>query len=431
MFNKNFQKRILLLIYFIFFINSKKVVFPFKEIEINSTLYVNDTNFFYNQIYLNNIYTKIKIGNPDQLILATFNSENTHLIIKDIPKLYNIEGYNTYNYLNSQKTFKNITSQNEENTITKGYSIINETIKLYKDKDYKKTAEIKDFQLELLNKFDYNDKTKTLSGEIGLSNENSKISFIKQLLNQKIIDSEIITINYNSDNNGYISLGECPDKIDKDKPIIMNKSFDGSLFQIEMDYVYMNHKGGRTFFSDTNLVFYFEQGIILASDGYQNTVYKYFFQERINKGLCFEENIYFNIDDYTAITCKEKADISNFPKLNFEINDKTFSLDYKDLFQKVNDIYYFLIVFSPEIKNWVIGKPFLKKYQLTFDNNKNEVFFIKNSSKSSKAWVAVLVIIIIIIILIIALFLFYRYKMRQKSENDYFDSAKGPLLGKI
>ena len=363
MFCKHFQKGIFLILYFIFLINSKKVVFPFKEIEINSTIFENNTNLFYNQIYLNNIYTKIKIGNPEQLIIATFNSDNTHLMIKDIPKLYNIEGYNTYNYFNS-KTFKNITSQ-----ITKGYNIINETIKLYKDKDYKKTTEIKDFQLELINKFDYNDKKKTLSGEIGLNNENSKISFIKQLLNKKIIDSEIITINYISDNNGYISFGEYLDQINKDKPINMTKNFDGSLFQIEADYVYINHKGGRTFYSDTNLVFYFEQGIILASDGYQNTVYKYFFNDSIKNGLCFEENIYFNIYDYTAITCKEKADINNFPKLNFEINGKTFSLDYKDLFQKVNDLYYFLIVFSPEIKNWVIGKPFFKKYQFTFDNN--------------------------------------------------------------
>ena len=422
MFCKHFQKGIFLILYFIFLINSKKVVFPFNEIEINSTIFENNTNLFYNQIYLNNIYTKIKIGNPEQLIIATFNSDNTHLMIKDIPKLYTIEGYNTYNYFNS-KTFKNITSQ-----ITKGYNIINETIKLYKDKDYKKTTEIKDFQLELINKFDYNDKKKTLSGEIGLNNENSKISFIKQLLNKKIIDSEIITINYISDNNGYISFGEYPDQINKDKPINMTKNFDGSLFQIEADYVYINHKGGRTFYSDTNLVFYFEQGIILASDGYQNTVYKYFFNDSIKNGLCFEENIYFNIYDYTAITCKEKADINNFPKLNFEINGKTFSLNNKDLFQKVNDVYYFLIVFSPEIKNWVIGKPFFKKYQFTFDNNKNEVYFKKDSSKSSKAWVAVLVIIIIIIILGVALFLFYKYKKKQKSNIDYSDSAKGPLL---
>ena len=136
-----FLKRIGLLFYFLFLINSKKIVFPFKEIAIKDT----EPNAFYNQILSNNIYTKIKIGKPDQLIIATFN-----LMVKDIPNLYNIEGHNTYDYSKSKDTFKNISSQNEENILTRGYSIINETIKLYEEKGYKSIKEIKNFQIRLL-----------------------------------------------------------------------------------------------------------------------------------------------------------------------------------------------------------------------------------------------------------------------------------------
>ena len=278
----NFLKRIIFLFYLIYLINSKKIVFPFKEIEVNET----DPNNFYNQIYLNNIYTKIKIGKPEQSILAIFNSNNNNLMIKDIPKLYNIEGRNTYDYSNSKETFKNITDINKENFITKGYSIINETIELYEEKNYKNKKKIKNFQLELINKFDYNNKEKMLSAEIGLKNDGSEISFIKQLLNNNIIDSEIITIKYSSDNEGYICLGENPGLSGEKKSVNITNIYDGAKFQMNMDYVYIKYNKGRTFFSDINLVFYLEQGIILASDGYQKSIYEKFFQEQINKELC-------------------------------------------------------------------------------------------------------------------------------------------------
>ena len=169
--------KIIILFYYIIFINSEKIVFPFKEIEINNTLLEDYPGLLYNQIYLNNIYTKIKVGKADQTIIASFNSEKSNLMFKDISKFYNIEGHNTYDYSLSKETFKNITAQNKEEIITKGYSIISETIKLSKDKNYNNYIEIKDFKLELFNNFDYNNKTKTLSGEIGFKDDNSKLSF--------------------------------------------------------------------------------------------------------------------------------------------------------------------------------------------------------------------------------------------------------------
>lgn len=427
--NLIFLKRIIVLFYLIFLIDSKKIVFPFKETEINSNLLQNQSNLFFKKVYLNNIYTKIKIGNPAQLIIATFNSDNTHLILKDIPNLYNIEGYNTYNYENSKETFKNITSQNIESVITRGYSIINETVKLYKDKDYKNTVDIKNFQFELLNKFDYNNKSKTLSGVIGLKNDNENISFIKQLLNNGMIDSEIITMKYISDNEGYIYLGEEVDKSDDKNSIKMNNNFDSSLFQLEMDYVYIKYKNGRTFYSDRNLLFFFEQGLIFASNGYQKSIYEIFFKDKFEKELCYEEIINLGLDEYTAIICKNNIVLKNFPSLNFEINGNTFILDTNDLFKKVNNVYYFLAVFSPYIQNWIIGKPFLKKYQLTFDRNKNKAYYYINANKEKKnnAWVIVLIIFIILLILGILLFIFYKYKNNKKITNEDIDTVKGNL----
>jgi hypothetical protein len=434
-----YQKNILLFLYFIILINSKKIIFPFKEKELNKTiLSSNDPNMFYNQIYINNLYTKLKISNADQLVLGTFASDKTNLKLKNIKELYNIEGHNTYAYSNS-KTFKNITSLTKE-TITKGYSLINETIKLYENND--KLVNINDFQIELYNYYNLNDENQTLSFEIGLKNDNNTISFIEQLLNKSIISSNILYINYKSNNEGYISLGEYPEGFNNAQTITkkMNNIFGGSLFQIDADFVYMKHNNGRTFYSDTSLMFYLEQGIIMASDGYEKTIKEAFFNDKIKNGLCNESQIYFNINEYNAITCSDEVSLKDFPTLNFEINDALFTLDYNDLFTKINKTNYFLVIFSPETQNWVLGKPFLKKYQTIIDSTKNTISLYnpnnnnndeksnENNNSGSNVFLIVLIILVVIIILAVLVFLFIKLNKNKIKSSDVDSSIKGPLM---
>lgn len=419
--------------YVLILINSKRLIFTFKEIAINNTSTENeDPNIFYNKIYLNNIYTKIKVGNPSQEILATFNSESEYLMIKDIKKLYNIEGYKTYNYINSSKTFKNISSFNNEEFITKGYSIINETISLFENKENEKDKEIQNFQMQLVNNFDYNNKSKSLSAEIGLKSINTNNSFINQLLIKKIIDNNIITIKYISDDYGYIYLGENQDIKGENKLInIQQNIYDSSLFQIQMDYVFIEYKGGRTFFSDINLIFFLEQGIILASDGYQKSINETFFKEKIENNICFEKKIYLNMDDFSIINCKDNINLDNFPTLNFEINHKSFSLNSHDLFKRINHIYYFLIAFSPEIKFWVLGKPFLKKFPLTIDYDKNKILFYEESKEDedgTNAFLILIVIIIAILALTIIIFIVIKLKNKKKLNSNDINSISGSLI---
>ena len=434
----NIQKKILLFLYFIIFINSKKIIFPFKEKELNKTIISNnDLNTFYDQIYLNNLYTKLKIANTEQIIISTFNSDKTNLMLKNIKDLYNIEGHNTYNPSNSE-TFKNITYQNNE-IISNGYSLINETIKLYETTD--KMINVNNFQLELFNKYNLNNENQTLSFEIGLKNDKNKISFIEQLLNQNIISSNIISIDYTSENEGTVYLGEYPEKYNNAQKTTKNMSNidDDSAFQIEMDYVYIKYNTGRTFFSDINILFYFEQGIILASNGYEKAIKNVYFNDKIQKGLCTENQIRFDINDYDVIKCSGEITLEDFPPLNFEVDDLTFILDHNDLFKKIDNVYYFLIVFSSEIKNWVVGKPFLQKYKLAIDNSKNTITFFtltnndnnnennNSNGSNSNVFVIVLVIFIVIIVLGIILFFFIKIKRKNNLKSSDIDSLKGPL----
>ena len=101
------------------------------------------------------------------------------------------------------------------------------------------------------------------------------------------------------------------------------------------------------------------------------------------------------------------------------------------MFKKVDDKYYFLILFSPEIKNWILGKPFLKKYQISFNSNSNEaIFYINNkeNKSKSKAWLVILLIFIVIIIIVVLLFVIKRYKNNKKQITNEDIDVKGNLL---
>ena len=155
----------------------------------------------------------------------------------------------------------------------------------------------------------------------------------------------------------------------------------------------------------------------------------------------FNNNEICNIFNYSpsgkyflGITCKaiDNFKIKEFPSLYFynrELN-YTFELDYNDLFKKIGDNYFFLIIFDQMIINiWKIGKPFLKKYQMTFDIDSKTINFynllikptspisIQNNSNSNNK---ILLIILISIggIIIICGLLFFAYYLGKKLNSQ-------------
>ena len=70
-----------------------------------------------------------------------------------------------------------------------------------------------------------------------------------------------------------------------------------------------------------------------------------------------------------------------FVSKNFEYN---FELTYADLFTKINNKYYFLVIFKEksEKNTWIFGQPFYKKYQFTINLDQNWVgFYNPNKEK--------------------------------------------------
>ena len=95
------------------------------------------------------------------------------------------------------------------------------------------------------------------------------------------------------------------------------------------------------------------------------------------------------LNSYSMIVCEDNTnfDIISFPSLFFEHSDLNhiFTLNYKDLFEKKNNKYYFLIIYSPFSGGyWKFGKPFLQKYQITLNLDAKSISFYNNNKKKEK-----------------------------------------------
>ena len=89
------------------------------------------------------------------------------------------------------------------------------------------------------------------------------------------------------------------------------------------------------------------------------------------------------------IVCEDNIsfDIKSFPPIYFyhsELN-KTFVLGYNDLFYKENNRFYFLVIYSSFSGSyWKLGKPFLKKYQITLDLDSKKIYFYNVLKKDNE-----------------------------------------------
>ena len=134
------------------YISNNLVVIHFKELfdEHNKS----EKKERISKIFLDNyldfkIYTKIKIGSPTKVIPAFINSYIKIFRTKFIEQISNFDfgKYDVYRPHNS-KSFINITELlNLEEFYFFGYSLINETIFLCKNKNCEEEYEIKNFQL--------------------------------------------------------------------------------------------------------------------------------------------------------------------------------------------------------------------------------------------------------------------------------------------
>ena len=173
-----------------------------------------------------------------------------------------------------------------------------------------------------------------------------------------------------------------------------------------------------------NVKFYHELGVILVGQTIYEEIEHIFFDKYLKAGSCEKEWIF---QKYGYIQCYSSKfsdeDMKKFPPIYFKKVDMDyiFELNFQDLFSKQPDgKIYFLIIFDLNDGSTRIGKPFLKKYSLTVDNEKNTIslFLLENKDESDENNTLVYIIILSsVIVILIGVAGFFAYKLYLKKNK--------------
>lgn len=417
------------------------------------------------QYYINQrAYLNFEVGNPKQKIQIplVFDTNNFYITDADI-------------FTNDTKLFSGFSLYNFSKSLT------NIEISYYDsyDCDYFQFASYNSEQFFFNNKnyslefFGPYESGITVPGGIGMlldpnnqhdDNKKRKDTFFGQLKSNKLIEDYYWSIFYNSkeknikEEEGFILIGKQPHEIDsdlgyykngnfqeKDKINFYIKNFPNLLFETDLLYAYEGTNKNKVIEDfPTGVTSYktirldYHSGAVQIPKSLQPYYHRVFEQYIIDK-QCFNETIKNNYDFYY---CKKDKDIINkiknvFPGINFRSQDLNYNLTLEadDLFIEENDYIFFLIYF-PKSENdriWKMGKPFLKKYQFSFNNDQTFFSFYNKLEQNEKksggintgifvlAIFATIIVVVIICFIIFKFFIFEKF-FRKKRANELEDN---------
>ena len=397
----------------------------------------------------NIIYSNSFIGTPPQNITIFFHSQNFST------NLY----YHMCDFPNSSFERKNSHSFSYLEQLSKIYPM--ENASLVRDKFYFYTDLNKNNMKQYELPFIYSDNDKEIQKDkyeyhdyscmsIGLKMNylvlhEPKSNFISQLKNVGLLTYDF-TMEYLSQDEGRIIIGEepysyAPSKYNKKKYKVsgaMNEK-DVDDFFLNFDSLYMRGKNNKKEeLESKNVKIIIDMGLIIGPEDYRKKIKELFFDKLINDKKCTEEYIerkYFYWCDKSA----ENDIKNNFPTLflNMKQYYKTFELTYQELFKRKNDKIYFLIHFKNDYYNtnnfFEIGKIFLQKYTLTFNQYNRHIGYynseIKIEGEEEKKsfwenkilWIIVAVLVVVFAILGVILGKKVRDHTRKKRTNEIDD----------
>ena len=389
----------------------------------------NSTTFF-DENYIFRLISPIKIGDPPQEIISLINIYDDKLLIGELPditdKIFDNSFPKGYQYKKSS-SFINLTSENKLISNESDEFIGEEKIYLFS-----KISDIQNNKLSCINlqfkidkKIEYNNNL--LYGvKIGLilSDNYNESNFMRQIHEKSIISKYLVSFEYINNNNGMLIIGKYPHEYLPEKYSEENlKSFYSyqprtmylTNFVISFDEIYSlidNEKFTLKQKPRTHLIL--NSGFIIGTKEYMEFIENNFFNNYIN--ICEKDKIKKDsINIFIIYYCIDNAKLKleKFPTLNFKMKSEnlTFVFTYKDLFKKIENKYYFLIVFEKfNSYVWRLGKPLFFKYSFVYNGDSKTIGFYlnKNSIKTEKNniinWNLELNIVKIFIIVILFLF---------------------------
>ena len=287
--------------------------------------------------------------------------------------------------------------------------------------------------------------------------DDSCYNFFLSLKKSEIINKKIWTIEYINDYEGNLVIGgELSNHNEEKYPQSNYRSFYYTLkYYIDFDSAYIKNKPDNIYLNMTTSMISINYGFIIGPHEYKILIDDSYFNDLTNKNVCMVDIITYEFNkekhvglDYYLYSCDAQkfTDTNNnyyeqFPELIFNLKSIEYNFVFKkeDLFIRVNNKYYFLIIFQTnfDVKEiiWYLGEPFYKKYPITFnfdsktiglylkdgegdsgedkdDNNKNIIMIIIISIE------AIIFIALIIVVIIMAKSFNDMRKQRINEIND-------------
>jgi hypothetical protein len=372
-----------------------------------------------NLISFNSTYTTIEMGTPPQKVHFYYYINENKMYLTDIgcqkDNLYNISTSS------SQIILGEPDKDNPNNRV-----VLFESLLFINNTNLSQTMEMDQYPLLVKSNFDEDLFNKGMCGFIGLSiMQNEKYDsepeefdyYMKYLI---IFNSNFSFLHYNGQDmfiNSIILNEELKEYFKDIKNIswINPKLRDGQFhWEINMKEIYYNKVHFRNIII-IELTPLFE--LIQGTNEYKTSIQNDYFNSFINNKICS----IIEVGEYNIFECDANKfginDIKKFPTLHMINIDISFIFEFvgEELFYKLNDKYYFKIIFpfkDFEPSRWIVGRTFLRKYPTTFCPSNRIIGFYINpidinievEDDDEKSWYSNKIVFYIIIIIIALIF---------------------------
>ena len=450
----------------------------------------NEANFI-NDFLNNNISISVNMGIPSQNVKIMldpkeicFSFSKNKEIIKINEQYINNNNYNKilpYNRTNSTTAKINILTNNYNKN--KEYNKLYEIEELFNlGKSQKENNSFLYLQFLYESQINDEDEDELIYGKIGLNMNNYKDivcpRFFNSLKSNNILKKYNWFLDFFSTSHGLFYIGPEPhfynktNNANKDYQYVKmhaSVSLNGLLeWKLLFNKIIIKNVTNNYIFNLNNRLAEIDinLGLIIGTNEFQQIIEKNYFDFLINKNTCKKTIVEHNFNNeerkkYYVYRCNSSLShyfsvsyYDIFPEIEFFHLDSehSFKLLKYDLFERINGIYYFLIIFEVEKQDniWKLGQPFLRRHQLIFDhdskiigyydrkislnntkkinlknkkNDTNDIDFNQNNSNNFKN--SIKYIIQILVFCIIIIFTFYLgmkiKESRRKRANELKD----------
>ena len=365
--------------------------------------------------------TKLNIGEPIQVIDSEINFEISDYYMTNYPS--NVK----QNY--NMSLSKTVEKTNINNIYSSKFSsgvLIYETFHFYDDINCINKKKFEHINIALPSFSD-----KLYGCEIGFQSRHSSrntMSFINELKKNQIIGSYIWTLKLKNLNEGNLIIGAAPHEYDdnfKESELKFINSFSENskpnwCLYFKYDPVYNNYT------ISVNIKVLISPKIygIIANFYYLQAIEENFFKKYYEKNICERIIISFEKRNYFKVICSKenftRNDIESFLPLNlYNIAfNYTFVINGKELFIEKDDKYELEILAEIGSSNteWKLGRLFLKKYQIIFDDDNGLIGFYKSKliNKEGKTQTMSNALKIAILFVIGSFFIFLSFLIYKK-----------------